>query len=154
MIPLELTALQQFLSQKFDAKIQEETKQIYIIFKIQKYEFPLFIKITEGEHLLQLLLFLPNQTRENSINDLSRLLHFINKEMDIPGFCTNEEANVVFYRVMLPAQEKQISKDVLLSIIESIQTVADTFFPVILAVSEGYTTYQEVVKKVQEAKNE
>ena len=46
MVALKLTTILEHLKKKgLDAKIQEETNQIYIVYKIEGHEFPLFIQI-------------------------------------------------------------------------------------------------------------
>ncbi|MFQ5729728.1 MAG: YbjN domain-containing protein, partial [Waddliaceae bacterium] len=109
MMKVTLDALLKFLKKKnYDAKLQRETQQIYIILKLEEKEFPLFLRIFEQSDLLQLLVFMPIQIKPGTHADLARLLHLINKELDIPGFGMDENSEVAFYRCMLPTPEKKI----------------------------------------------
>lgn len=62
MTPLTIDHLQKTLKRlKYDAQLQEETNQLYVILKIQQIEFPIFLRIYPSEDLLQFLVFMPVQ---------------------------------------------------------------------------------------------
>lgn len=154
MLNLKLDKLLSHLKKSgLQAEIQKETNQIVIIFKILEREFPLFIRIFEGEELLQLLAFLPFNIKSDTVADTGRLLHLLNKELDIPGFGMDETSSVVFYRCMLPVLNKQIDETILDAFLNSIQLVCKSFAPVIAAVAHGSTTFEEVLKKTREQGN-
>lgn len=151
MIKLELKKLLEYLHQKdLNAQIQKETNQIYILFKIGEQEYPLFLRIFEGGELLQLLAFIPCNIKHDAVNDTARLLHLLNKELDVPGFGMDETAMVVFYRCMIPAKNEEVDSKLLDAYMNSIQIVCKTFSPVITAVAFGTATYSEVVKKAKD----
>lgn len=151
MITLSLESLNKFLQEKkFAPQIQTETNQIYLIFEINQRQFPLFFRILEGEDLLQLLVFMPCDTKEETNPDVARLLHLINKELDIPGFGMDEISGVIFYRVILHANKKKLDPSLLDAFLQSIQMLSETFFPVIAAVAHGAATFEEVLKKAKE----
>ena len=151
MINLELKSLLEHLrDKKIEAQIQKETNQIYILFKIAEKEYPVFLRIFEGGELLQLLAFIPCNIKPEALNDTARLLHLLNKELDIPGFGMDETAMVIFYRCMIPAKDQQIDEALLDAYLNSIQIIAKTFSAVIIAVAYGATTYKEVLKKSEE----
>lgn len=151
MIQLTIQDILSFLNEKgFNAELQKETNQIYLIFKIEDKEFPLFIRIFEGGDLLQLLAFLPCTVVTKAKPEVARLLHLLNKELDIPGFGMDEEANVVFYRCMIAAHNHSISDKLLNAYISSIETVCRTLSPIILASALGVMTYDDIVSKSKE----
>jgi hypothetical protein len=157
MLDLTLDALLQHLQKnKFDAKLQKETNQIYVVFKVQNQDFPLFIRIYEGTNLLQLLVFMPSNVKPETRPDLARLLHLLNKEMDIPGFGMDEtvvaegQGGVTFYRIIIPTTDSQIDEKLLDTFMGSIQSVSEAFFPVIATVANGMATFEEVLKKAAE----
>src|ERR1700722_19094980 len=103
MLCLTMDHLREYLiAQKFPVHFQQETNQIYMLYTIGGKEFPLFMRIFGDADLLQLLTFIPCHLHSNATNSLARLLHLLNKELDIPGFGMDEAAKFVFYRVMLP----------------------------------------------------
>lgn len=151
MIHLKLEKILDYLQKKgFPAQLQKETNQLVMVFKIADREFPFFLRIFEGGELLQLLAFLPCNTTSNTIADTGRLLHLLNKELDIPGFGLDESTSVVFYRCMIPVQNQQIDEALLEAFLSSIQLVCKSFAPVIAAVAYGSATFEEVLKKTRE----
>jgi hypothetical protein len=151
MIPLEFNKITEHLkSHNIEADYQKETDQLSVIFKIAEREYPLFIKIYPSGDLLQLLAFIPCNTKESTLNDTARLLHLLNKEIDIPGFGMDETSSVIFYRCMVPAQDKQIQNSIFDAYLNAIQIVCKTFASVIAAVAYGTATYADVLKKSKE----
>lgn len=151
MISLTLDAILAYLSQKgVQAQLQTETNQVIILFKIGDREFPLFIRIFEGGDLLQLLVFLPCNMKKSAFGETGRLLHLLNKELDIPGFGLDEDTSVVFYRCMIPIQNQQLDETLFDAYLNSIQLVCKSFSPVIASVAFGNVTFEEILKKTKE----
>ncbi len=124
MIPLNLDQILEHLRRKnYDAKLQSETNQIYFIHKAGQLEFPIFFRIFEKGDLLQLLAFIPSNFKEGTQTEVARLLHLINKELDIPGFGMDEKEGVIFYRSMLPAFDKKIDPNLLESFLKAIPLI-------------------------------
>lgn len=155
MIPLNLESLKDHLSkQNLQPELQPETNQLYVILKPHGREFPLFVRIYEGNDLLQLLAFVPAVFKQSSAGDLARLLVYINKELDIPGFGMDETSSLVFFRVMVHVHENKVPEAVLDSLLNALQMICHTFTPAIASVASGSTTFDEVLKKVKNAQNE
>jgi hypothetical protein len=89
----------------------------------------------------------PNQA---VVADLARLLHLLNKELDVPGFGMDEMAGVVFYRLMLPTPKKKIDADLLLAFLKTVEHVCQMFSTPIEAISTGQMTLDEILAKAQE----
>lgn len=159
---------------KYEADIQSDTQQVYTIFKIDKKEYPLFLRVFDEGHLLQLLVFIPCMLEPNEhlvlgkkshldstphsqqsiIADLARLLHLLNKELDVPGFGMDEMAGVVFYRLMIPTPKKKIEDDLLLAFLKTVEHVCQMFSTPIEAVSSGQMTLDQILAKAQEMENQ
>lgn len=151
MIPLDLNKIREHLhSQGIEAELQKESNQLCIICKTGDREYPLFIRIYEGGELLQLLAFLPCKTKPETCADTARLLHLLNKEIDIPGFGMDESSEVVFYRCMIPVKEKMVDEALMNSYLSVIQVVCQSFAPVVAGIAYGAATFDEVVKKTKE----
>lgn len=154
MINLTLEALLKLLQKHdYEPSIQEETQQVYTILKLENKEYPLFLRIFDEGHLLQLLVFLPSELKKESVNDMARLLHLLNKELDIPGFGMDETAGVIFYRVMLPTPHKKIDTELLLAYIKTIEHVCQMFATPVEAVGFGHATLDQILKQTEELKN-
>lgn len=165
-------SLLQFMRKnKYEADIQADTQQVYTIFKINQKEYPLFLRVFDEGHLLQLLIFIPSHLETNEqfmsgknepqpepksenqkaiIADLARLLHLLNKELDVPGFGMDEMAGVVFYRLMLPTPKKKIESDLLLAFLKTVEHVCQMFSNPIEAVSSGQMTLDQILAKAKE----
>lgn len=133
-----------------DPKIQKETGQVYLIVKANEIEFPFFLRIFEQSELLQLLLFMPVNIKPGTHADLARLLHLINKELDIPGFGMDESAAVVFYRCMLPIPGADIPEKLLDTFIKSIELIAESITPPVIGVATGAATFADILAQAKE----
>jgi hypothetical protein len=153
MITLSLDALREhLLKAKFPIERQEETHQLYMLYKIENKEFPLFIRVLGEGELLQLIAFIPCEVKPNTESDIGRLLHRLNKELDIPGFGMDEEAGLLFYRLMVPSFEKKIYASHLLRYIASIEEILKNFSPVIAYIASGSSSYDDIQKKIKSIK--
>jgi hypothetical protein len=153
MVPSNLNSLRKYLLDKsYDVKLQEQTHQLYIIFVVHNREFPLFFRLDEDSHLLQLILFMPCIMSPRAPSDIGRLLHLLNKEMDLPGFGMDEQANVIFYRQVIPKIKKQIDTENLDIILSSLPQIARVFYPLIASVSSaGGLKFEVIAEQVKEA---
>lgn len=156
--------LQLMKKNKYEADIQPDTQQVYTIFKINQREYPLFLRIFDQGHLLQVLVFIPCQLEPNeswktksashepkqNVADLARLLHLLNKELDVPGFGMDEMAGVVFYRLMLPTPKKKIDEELLLAYLKTAEHVCQMFATPIEGVSTGQMTLDQILAKAHE----
>lgn len=153
MIPLALEAIRESLIKgNFSVDVQKETHQLYLLYKINEREFPLFLRIFGEGELLQLIAFIPCEIKPHVQGDLARLLHRLNKELDIPGFGMDEQPGLIFYRIMIPSYEKKIIQLHLFRYITSIEEILRNFSPLIAYVSSGTSSYDEVQKKIQSIK--
>lgn len=151
LIKLDLEAIKKHLIQKnFDVQYQKETNQLFTLLKVESREYPLFVRIYEEGDLLQLILFIPCNIHPGAEPEIARLLHTINKEIDIPGFGMDETADVIFYRCMLPAFDKQIEEGFLDVYLQSLPMIADSFTAVIVTAASGSATYDEIMEKMKE----
>ncbi len=151
MIPATIESLQKHLEDhKLQAKLQPETQQLYIVFRQADQEFALFIRLYEGEEMLQLITFFPIQLPPERVNAIARMLHFLNKEIDLPGFGMDESIGLIFHRIMIPLfQPKKIDTDMLDSYLEAIPTLCSQFFPIIAGTIGSNQPFEELMKQVQ-----
>lgn len=171
MLELTLDNLIQLLSQNgYQAHLQKETNQVYTVFSFEDREYPLFLRIFDHAYQLQLMVFLPSHLQAQSdqnphgtpspidvdspygkiISSLSRMLHLVNKELDIPGFGMDEKAGVVFYRVIIPSMHKCIDPQLILNYIKGAEQICKLFGMPIEAVSTGEATLDDLLKKAKE----
>jgi len=144
------TLLTHFQKTHPTAAIQTETHQILITIKVEKVEFPLFIRMTEDHDLLQLLSFFPCNIKAGSEPDTARCLHLLNKELDIPGFGMDDLNGLIFYRCMIPCPDNQFNQVVVDKFFAAVQSICKSFFPLIFAVSQGNLKFADIADKLSE----
>jgi hypothetical protein len=155
MTDLSLEKLVSLLKAKgYEANIQKETGQVYAIFKEDDQEFPLFGRIYETGELLQLIAFFPYQLENKVLSDIARLLHLLNKELDIPGFGMDEFGGVSFFRCMLNTPGKKIDEKQLELYLNTIRLACKSFNPTIAAVATGAMSVDDIIDKAQNAVKE
>lgn len=147
-IHVTLEGLQQFLQQKqFPAEIDEKSKQITSSLPIGGQDYPLFVKV--DSNMVQLILFIPYAMNPQTVNDVARLLHYLNKEIDMPGFGMDETARAIFYRCSLPTTHGQIDPALLDTLLAAFPKIGYAFFPTILAIANGNTRFENILKKLK-----
>lgn len=134
----------------YQADIQEDSQQVYTLLKVEQKEYPLFLRIFDEGHLLQILAFIPCPLEKASVPDMARLLHLLNKELDMPGFGMDEIAGAVFYRLMLPTPKKKIEEDIIIAFIKTVEQVCKMFATPVEAVGYGQITLDEILNKAKE----
>lgn len=142
-------SLKKFLDEQgLSAQLQPETNQVYVLFKQLNQEFALFLRVYEGGEILQLLTFFPIQVPKDRFAPMARMLHLVNKEIDLPGFGMDEVIGVVFHRIMIPLFDNgHVDEAALLSYLEAVPTICQKFLPIIAGTATSELTFDEILKK-------
>lgn len=152
-ISLTNDSLLDYLQQKnFDAQIQRETQQLSAHLSVGRESYPFFVKIDSNSGILQLLVFIPYALQTSAAPDISRLLHYCNKEIDLPGFGIDELANAVFYRCVLVGKKGEVSTELLDRLLVAIPKLCETFFPLIIMGMSGKLRFDTVLEKAKKEK--
>jgi hypothetical protein len=138
--------------EKFGLKASEqpETKQLLTKFSLNGYEYPMFIRQLTGGNLLQVLTFIPCTIEKDALFDLGRLLHMVNKELDMPGFCCDEESKTVFYRVVVPCVNGQVDETLFHAFLNVTKHVCEMFGTIIQAIAVKAMSLDEMMTKAKE----
>jgi hypothetical protein len=151
MITLTLKNVFELLQKKsLDVKLQEETNQVLLTAHIEDQDYPVFIRLLNNSTMLQLVTFMPNKLTPKSRNDVARLLHLFNVELDTPGFGMDENSGLIFFRNIIFATKGQFDEALLDKHLNAIYLVCKTFTPAIDALASGLITFDEVLKKASE----
>lgn len=154
MLKLNLQDVMAYLEEKkLEPQLQKETQQLYLLFTIDKVQFPLFLRVDENSKILQLFMFMPCTLEEKAIPDTARILHLLNKEIDIPGFGMEEKASVIFYRWVIPTLSGEIDEKMLDSFLVAIPQISRICFPIVASVASGKMRYDALAGKVKEILN-
>lgn len=145
-----IDSLFDFLSKEgYQPQRQPETHQIYTVLIVNGHSFPLFFKLLEEGNLIQMIAFILPNILPGTLNDLSRFLHLLNKELDLPGFGIDEQAKVSFYRLMLPALDQEVNEELLKIYIKAIEMVLNQSARSIISLSAGEESYGSILKKLE-----
>lgn len=151
LISLNNENLLQILRKHFkEPKVQPESGQVYFIIETSFGEFPVFLRIDVPTSILHIIAFLPCPMRPNAPPEIARLLHLINKEIDLPGFCLDEAAGVVFYRLSLIGNHGKIDGDIVEKVVTSLPNLCQSFYPIIASVANG-VYYEAIAGDVKKA---
>ncbi len=134
-------------------EIQKETNQLFINFTMHQYEVPVFFVLHPVSHLIQMIAYLPYQLSEKTIGEMGRLLHLLNKELDMPGFGMDESEKLIFYRAVVPCLNKEIDKQLFNTYLGTTRVACDTFMHVIGLIASGNMTVDTLLKNKPKIKN-
>lgn len=122
----------------------KQTHQHHFMFPLANIEVPIFVKVFDGNILLQIVGYLPFQIAKGSAPTLARALHVFNREMDLPGFGMEEKEGTVFYRLVYPCPSQQIEEDTARLLIGATALAMETFLLTLKAMEEQKITMEQV----------
>ncbi|WP_213357826.1 YbjN domain-containing protein [Chlamydiifrater phoenicopteri] len=139
-----------FLRENNFTPFEETTSRLsYINLNADDHEIPLFFVIRNEGEILQLIAYLPFQLKDPETQATARLLHLLNRDLDIPGFGMDEEQGLMFYRLVIPCLNKQIDGKLLLVYINTVQLACDSFSHAIGLISSGSMNLDELQREVR-----
>jgi hypothetical protein len=130
--------------------LQEDHNQIFSSLSINGFDYPMFIRRLQGGQLMQVITFIPCTLEEGSSNDVGRLLHMINKELDMPGFCCDEESKTVFYRLVVPCLNQKLDEELFHAYVNTTKQVCTMFGTIVQAIAVKAMSLQEMLEKAKE----
>ena len=99
---------------------------------------------------IQFELALPFNIQDNTANEVSSLLFFLNRMLELPGFELDETNSKVFYRYVLLTSNKEVQKPLLTGIIGVITMLLELFSETIERVAVGQNTFEELLEQMLE----
>ncbi|MGE3954948.1 MAG: YbjN domain-containing protein [Parachlamydiales bacterium] len=150
MIKLTLDNLYTHLKKSYDAKLQDENKQIHIMLKVGEQEVPLFVGVLH-EALVQMIAYLPYEMKEGSAGDVARFLHHLNKELDMPGFGMDEKAGLLFYRLVIPCLKPEVDGELVDAHLKTLERALQSVLEGIAAVTDPKSQVGKAAKVAQMA---
>lgn len=128
---------------------QSDNHVVFITMTIEKQDVPIFFAFISGNTLLQSITYLPLQMTEKTRGDVARLLHFLNKEIDLPGFGLDEKEKLIFYRSVIPVIDGEISEKWVKINLAAAKHVCETFMMAIALINSGTATLDAVMQKMK-----
>lgn len=139
--------LSAFLTEQGHApQYQQETDQLYLILPILTHEVPLFINLQRAD-LLQLIAYIPYTLDSPRAGEMGRLLHVLNRELDLPGFGMDEAAGLLFYRCPIPTLDQQLDERLLKIYLVAVGIACELFIGVAEELRQGKSTLEGFIKK-------
>lgn len=131
---------------------QSETEQLLVQFQIRGLVYPLFIRMAEGGDYVQLLIFIPLTLKVDKLDQIARLLHYMNKEVAQPGFCVDELHQLLFYRLMVPTTRGSLDGELFLKLVEGCKMAAEHATGPIAAVNSGQLSLRQFIERMEKSK--
>lgn len=151
MIKLTLNDLLAYLNaKKLDPTFQPQYGQIFINLTIDEHEIPVFFGI-RSEMLLQTIAYLPYEIQPKTLGEIARLLHVLNKELDLPGFGMDEKERLMFFRTVIPTIDAQVEEKMIDMCIGITRLACETFMKAIALVLSGAMTVDSINEKQPES---
>ncbi|MDR3623584.1 MAG: YbjN domain-containing protein [Chlamydiales bacterium] len=150
-LKLTLNTLLNYLqNNKFMPQLQADTNQISILFRSATIEFAIFLRLLDEGELLQILIYIPIQLKDETLNDTARLLHKLNHDLDVPGFGISEYAKLIFYRIVMPCPNKICNTDLLNKYLQIGPKACTGLYQLISSIVDGKNTFDELMQAQKE----
>lgn len=134
---------------KFTPTLQPENQQIFIEIEAAGQKLPMFLGLISDKYVLQLVTYLPYHLYEESLGSMARFFHFLNKELDLPGFCMDEKSKLMFFRSVIPSIEGKIDDRYIDLYLKTTEVACETFMQAIESLVSGSSSIEDIVKKYE-----
>lgn len=121
------------------ASLNEEEGQVEVMSQIAGAAVPLYLDAKAEGELLQIIGYLPYEADPDHFSEIARLLHRFNLDLDLPGFCLDEEGRYMFYRLMLPCLNQTVEIRLLNLYIEAVKGACELGIKTIEAINDSNT---------------
>lgn len=133
--------------------LEKESGLTYINIQANGHDIPLFFVIRNEGEVLQMISYFSYQLLD--VSATARLLHLLNRDLDIPGFGMDEEQGLIFYRLVIPCFDKEMDGILLRIYIDTIKVVCDSFSHAIGLISSGSMNLDTIKQQIKkEAKQD
>lgn len=147
-IKLSLDALSDYLREKgYDA--HKKVDQISTELTAGRDKHPFFVKVDGEGSLVQLIVFLPYVLQQKHASDVARLLHYYNKEIDLPGFGIDEVSGGVFYRCVVIGDDGEVPRRLMDKVLGAVPKLCENFFPLVSAAMAGALRFDTMLEKLK-----
>ena len=137
-----------------ECNFDERSHQVITIFHYGKKDFPIFFRELHEGNLLQIMVFFPSRFKSEHEPDLSRFLHKINRELDLPGLGMDEDSHTVFYRIVIDMVDKKSKKHVIEVYLNTIRAVCVNLADAIEGLANGKLNYKQAVAGFKKSQSE
>ncbi len=97
---------------------------------------------------VQFLVNMPFEINPETTSQVSSLICYLNRMIEIPGFEMNEADLKLFYRYVLMYGEKKVNKKLCISIVGLIMLLLELFGSTLEKTSKGETTFNQLLEQI------
>lgn len=132
--------------------VDSENRTQIISIKAQANEGEAFLLKQTGRDCVcfQLEACFPFIVDDYSMSDVAQFLHFMNLQVEIPGFYLNYIDNTILYRYVLLSEEHHIPKKIILSLIGMTMLFQDIFNKIFERLAKGQVSFVDLMKEISE----
>ncbi len=149
---------------KSSKEIPFEILAIYIPLDNKKRERKIFVKINEYalktsktrekqeniETFVELSSVLPFNVDPEAFGEVARIINFINKSLETPGFVLDEINSRIFFRYSFLKPATKITDDTFISLVGTVMLLLDSFSNTIEEVVKGKAMSEVIKEKIDE----
>jgi hypothetical protein len=136
----------------YSGEDQQKRAQLITITVQAKSGNPLLLKETGHDCVsFQLDACFPFTVDDYSMSDVAQFLHFLNFQIEIPGFCLNYIDNTILYRYVLLSENHHIPKKILMSLIGISMLFQDFFGQTLERLAKGKVSFIDLMKEISTA---
>lgn len=133
--------------------VDEKERERILEVSVLKQEMGLNITPDQKNHepdiyRVQFLIKFPFEVKPSASNQMTSLVCYLNKIVELPGFEVNEVNLDVFYRYVLMYGEKKFNKKLFTSLVGIMMLLTELFSVTLEKVSVGETTFNELLEEV------
>lgn len=118
--------------------------------KVLAPEFQQTILPNDSPTILQFDLLFPFIVQDNAMSDVAQFLHFLNLQVDVPGFHLDYLNNHILYRYVHFLENDHLSSKILISLVGRFMIFQDIFAQTLERLAEGKVSFLEIMREIQE----
>lgn len=115
----------------------EKSQILHLRIEEEVFGFPLSNEKTSLESFIHISTLLEIPFNSNSLPDLARLMNFINKSLEAPGFVLDEINTRILYKTVFFKPNEKINENTFMCLLGLISLYIDTFTPLIERIATG-----------------
>jgi len=98
----------------------------------------------------QLDAFFPFIVEDLAMMEIAQFLHFLNLQIEIPGFYLNYVDNTILYRYVLLSQGEHIPQKIIMALVGIVMLFQDVFGQVFERLAKGEVSFANIMQEVSD----
>lgn len=106
-------------------------------------------KETEDYASIHIDAFFPFIVQDLAMQEVAQFLHFLNLQIEIPGFCLNYLDNKILYRYVLLSESQHIPQKIIVALVGIAMLFQDVFGQVLERLAKGEISFVGVMSEIE-----